>query len=103
MNLSEFDITYKPRISMKGQALVDFIAEFIDAADINTAMEPLNLTAWSLFVDGSSGEIGSRAGLILVSPEENKVDCAIRFGIKDFNNVTEYEASPKSFRLSKEM
>lgn len=84
---------------MKGLALVDFIAEFIDAPNINTVMEPLNLPAWSLFVDGSSGEIGSRAGLILVSPEENKVDCEIRFGIKAFNNATEYEALSKSLRL----
>jgi len=31
MELSQFDVDYKPRIAIKAQALVDFVAEFTTA------------------------------------------------------------------------
>ena len=47
---------------------------------------------WGLYVDGSSNEGGSGAGLILVSPEGHRMHCALRFGFKASNNEVEYEA-----------
>ena len=31
IELSEFDITYKPRAAIKAQAMADFVAEFAEA------------------------------------------------------------------------
>ncbi|XP_022869271.1 uncharacterized protein LOC111388718 [Olea europaea var. sylvestris] len=53
--------------------------------------------------DGSSGEAGSRAGIVLESPEGHKLNCAVRFGFKASNNAVEYEALLAGFRLAREM
>ena len=35
IELSQFDVEYRPRIAIKAQALVDFIAEFTTPEDAN--------------------------------------------------------------------
>nr|GEY69388.1 reverse transcriptase domain-containing protein [Tanacetum cinerariifolium]GEY70323.1 reverse transcriptase domain-containing protein [Tanacetum cinerariifolium] len=52
--LGEHKITYRPRTSVKGQILADFLAEMpdespLDASVVETPQEP-----WTLFMDGSS-------------------------------------------------
>lgn len=47
---------------------------------------------WNLFVDGSSRETGSGAGVLLVSLEGHKFNCAMRFDFKPSNDVAEYKA-----------
>nr|GFD17849.1 reverse transcriptase domain-containing protein [Tanacetum cinerariifolium] len=52
--LGEHNITYRPRTSVKGQILADFLAEMPDesppdALVVETPQEP-----WTLFTDGSS-------------------------------------------------
>ena len=37
-------------------------------------------------------DIRSRAGMVLINHKGHKIHCAIRFGFKASNNVTEYEA-----------
>ena len=54
-------------------------------------------------MDGSSNEVGSRVGLILVSPEGHQMHCALRFGFKASNNEAEYEALIARLNLAKEM
>ena len=56
-----------------------------------------------LYVDGSSNDGGSRASLILVSPEGHQIHCALRFGFKASNNEVEYEALIVGLELAKEM
>lgn len=56
MELSEFDISYKPRASVNGQALANFIAEFVEAQAISMDVESSDAQIWNLFVDGSFGE-----------------------------------------------
>ncbi|XP_062085976.1 uncharacterized protein LOC133792083 [Humulus lupulus] len=82
VELSQIDITYHLRISIKGQALIDFIIE----------CTPVFGVAWKLFVDGSSNKNGTGAGLILVSPEGHRVHSALRFGFSASNNEAEYKA-----------
>ena len=41
---------------------------------------------WNLFVDGSSCESGSGAGLILSSPDGTNIEYALRFNFKVSNN-----------------
>ena len=54
-------------------------------------------------MDGSSNEGGSRAGVILVSPEGHQVHCTLRFGFKASNNEVEYSALIVGVNLAKEM
>ncbi|CAI9786550.1 unnamed protein product [Fraxinus pennsylvanica] len=77
---------------IKGQAVADFVVEFTGAIDFNVKMELTHHPAWTLFVDRFARETGSRAGVLLESPEGHKLNCAIRFGFKTSNNSTEYEA-----------
>ena len=50
IELSEFDIQYRPRIAIKGQIVADFIAEFTSDEDKGAKKSPL----WSIHTDGSS-------------------------------------------------
>nr|GEZ24283.1 reverse transcriptase domain-containing protein [Tanacetum cinerariifolium] len=67
--LGEHNITYRPRTSVKGQILADFLIEM--PGDVSQAA-PAAVTQeepWTLFIDGSSCVDGSGAGLILTNPE----------------------------------
>ena len=68
IELSEFDIRYKPKIVIKGQVLVDFVMEFTLAEPSENTQTTLDLPIWKLSVDGAANAQGSRAGLILTSP-----------------------------------
>ena len=68
IELSEFDIRYKPKIVIKGQVLADFVMEFISAEPAENAQTSIDLPIWKLSVDGATKAQGSRAGLILTSP-----------------------------------
>ena len=63
-------------------------------------MEP---PKWRLYVDGSSNENGSRARLMLISPENNHISSALRFTFKTSNNEEEYEALLAGLRLVGEL
>ncbi|XP_022857676.1 uncharacterized protein LOC111378680 [Olea europaea var. sylvestris] len=54
-------------------------------------------------IKGSAGDVGSGAGVVLISPEGPKLTSAVRFGFKATNNVTEYEALLAGLRLATEM
>ena len=67
------------------------------------ALQRLRFQKWGLHVDGSSNDGGSRASLILVSPEGHEMHCALRFRFKASNNEAEYEALIAGLKLAKEM
>ena len=54
-------------------------------------------------MDGSSNEGGSRAGLILVSPNRHRMHCTLKFGFRVSNNEAEYEALITGLNLAREM
>ena len=62
LELEEFEVLYRPRTAIKGQAFVDFIAEFTYPEDPTEEVEPPNLPldlqgslpAWTFYMDGSS-------------------------------------------------
>lgn len=66
--------------------------EPIDAPDIPT---------WPLYVDGSSNDQHSGAGVILVSPEGHKFHSVVKFGFTASNNEAEYEALLAGLRLAR--
>ena len=92
IELSEFDIRYKPKTAIKGQVLVDFVVEFTSAEPAENAQTPTDLPTWKLFVDGATNGQGSGAGLILTSPEGIDIEYALRFGFRASNNEAKYEA-----------
>uniref|UniRef100_A0A2N9EZK9 Reverse transcriptase domain-containing protein n=1 Tax=Fagus sylvatica TaxID=28930 RepID=A0A2N9EZK9_FAGSY len=59
IELSEFDIDYRPRTAIKAQALADFIAEFTSKDDEPT--EDVEQTSkWTMNIDGSSTKDSGR-------------------------------------------
>ena len=92
IELSEFDIRYKPKTEIKGQVLADFVMEFTSAEPAKNAQAATDLSIWKLTVDGASNAHGSGAGLILTSPEGIDIEYALRFGFHASNNEVEYEA-----------
>ncbi|XP_057537976.1 uncharacterized protein LOC130815501 [Amaranthus tricolor] len=84
--LADFGIEYEPRTAIKAQALADFIAE----STIPQHHEPSQ--EWKLYVDGSSTQSASGAGLLIMSSAGVRMERAVRFEFAAFNNEAEYEA-----------
>jgi hypothetical protein len=66
--LSEHNISYRPRIAIKGHILADFIIEKPDTQAPLSKGEVELQEPWVLFTDGSSCVDGLGACLILTSP-----------------------------------
>ena len=88
IELSEFDIQYRPQTAMKGQVVADFIAEFTHDEDKGAEESP----QWSVHMDGSSNKQARGAGVVLLSLEGDVVECMIHLDFPTTNNETEYEA-----------
>ncbi|GJV47659.1 reverse transcriptase domain-containing protein [Tanacetum coccineum] len=94
----------KPRVSVKGQVLADFIMERPEEAQDDSAREEEPLPAWwTLFTDGSSCVDGCGAGVILTDPEGVEFTYALRFQFETTNNKAEYEALIAAFRIAEKM
>ena len=100
IKLSEFDIRYKPKTTIKGQVLADFVMEFTSAEPAQNVQAMNDLPIWKLSVDGASNAQGSGAGLILTSPEGIDIEYALRFGFQASNNEAEYEAATAGLNLA---
>ena len=100
VELGEFDIQFKPRQAIKGQALADFIVECTHTQE---DLKEENAEEWKLFVDGASSTQGSGAGVVLFSPFEDVIEYSLRFSFKSSNNIAEYEALIAGMKLAKEL
>ncbi|GJX31534.1 reverse transcriptase domain-containing protein [Tanacetum coccineum] len=96
---------YRPRVSVKGQILADFIVERLEEDFSDTLMEVEEELSvpWILFTDGSSYTDGSGAGLILTNPERIEFTYALRFKFDATNNEAEYEALISGLRIAEQM
>ncbi|GJT06029.1 reverse transcriptase domain-containing protein [Tanacetum coccineum] len=103
--LDAFDITYRPRTSIRGKILADFIAEKPDeeGPSIKVQAEEATLEPWTLFTDGSSCLEGPGARLILTSPEGEEFTYTLRFEFDASNNEAEYEALVAGLRIAEQM
>ena len=92
VELGQFDLEYKPRVAVKGQALADFITEFSgDEPNEERSMVPFQPPPkkrryekweeeelwWSLHVDGMVNNKGAEVGMVLVSPEGHRLASVI--------------------------
>ena len=124
IELGQFDVNFRLRTVIKGQALVNFIEEFTysNAAKVTKTTNSAeaakatrererddsiptegNAEQWTLYVDDASNDNGSRASMMLISPKGHKILCAIHFGFKASNNEVEYETLIASLRLASEL
>nr|GEV05899.1 reverse transcriptase domain-containing protein [Tanacetum cinerariifolium] len=103
--LGEHDIQYRPRTSVKGQILADFILERPEDGAPDTPMEDREELPdpWILFTDGSSCVDGSGAGLIIMNPEGMEFTYALRFRFNATINEAEYEALIAGLRIASQM
>ena len=101
--LGVFDIRYMPRTSIKGQVLVDFVAEFIEpqikelqsTRNMNEKLVGMIsqycLPTWEVYVNGASNQKGSGIGLVLISLEKVIIEKSLRLDFSATNNEVEYE------------
>ena len=102
--LRAFDIKYMPRTSVKGQILIDLVAEFaeptleemsttqnMDGKSVGTIslQEP---PVWKIYVNGTANQKGSGVGLVLISLEKLTIEKSLRLRFSAMNNKAEYEA-----------
>ena len=102
--LGAFDIKYMPRTSIKGQVLLDLLAEFTEPQieelpSVRNMDEKLvgtishyRLPTWEVYVDGASNQKGAGIGLVLMSTEEVVIEKSLRLDFLATNNEAEYEA-----------
>ena len=95
MELSEYGIQYKLRLSKKWQVLADFIEEI---PQLDT--RPDETSWWTLNVDGASRQTGAGIGLQLISPTEERIEQAVRLCFSATNNKSEYEAMIAGLKLA---
>lgn len=98
IELSEFDIKYQPRHAIKAQALTDFIAEFTLGYD---DLEVVEDKKWIIHVDGSSTQHAGGIGVVLQSPEGDRLTYKVRLQYQTTNNEVEYETLLKGLKLAK--
>ncbi|XP_020216761.1 uncharacterized protein LOC109800386 [Cajanus cajan] len=96
VELSQFDITFESRGSIKAQCLADFINDLHPHDHFEEQW-------WTLHVDGSSNRQGSGAGVILEGPKGITLEQSLRFRFKASNNQAEYEALLAGLRLAEDM
>nr|GEU47444.1 reverse transcriptase domain-containing protein [Tanacetum cinerariifolium] len=101
--LREYNVTYRPRTSVKGQILADFLIEMPEEVSQAVAAGKTQEEPWTLFSDGSSCVDGSGAWLILTSPQGAEFTYALRFQFTASNNKAEYEALVAGLRIAAQM
>ena len=104
-----------PRTSVKGQVLADLVVKFAKplleevvmtqsmdgkSVGIVSLQEPL---FWKVYVDGAANQRGFEVGLVLVSPEQIKIEKSLRLGFSATNNETEYETLLKGMSMVQRM
>ena len=98
IELSQFDIEYHPRITIKAQALVDFIVEF-------TSPDKDRLTnkarRWMIQIDGLSAQKRWRVGVVIITPDGEILKYGVRLKFPATNNEVEYEGILTGLRLGR--
>ncbi|GKA35599.1 reverse transcriptase domain-containing protein [Tanacetum coccineum] len=95
----------RPRTSVKGLILADFIVERPKDDTLDTPIEEREELPdpWVLFMDGSSCIDGFGAGFIITIPEGIEFTYALRFRFNATNNEAEYEALIAGLRIAGQM
>ncbi|XP_068476926.1 uncharacterized protein [Phaseolus vulgaris] len=99
VELSEFDIHYKPRGPIKGQVYANFVVKLVSG---DPHPDPKGFW-WILSVDGSSNQQGSGARVILEGPNGLLIEQSLKFTFKASNKQVEYEVLIAGMLSSQEL
>ena len=73
IELSEFDIQNRPRTAIKGQAVANFITKFtLGEGQVEEEKEQ-----WNIYTDRSSNRRARGAGVVIQTPQGDKIQCMI--------------------------
>jgi hypothetical protein len=89
IELSMYDIVYKPRTTLKTQVLSDFMGKW---TQIQTPPKERELEYWIINFDGSVQVQGARARILETSPKAESFKYVLQMHFLASNNVAEYEA-----------
>jgi hypothetical protein len=89
VELGALNIDFKPRTTIKSQALVDFMAEWRENQLPTPTERPEH---WVMYFDGSLNLEGAGAGVLLISPTGEQLKYVLQIFWKVSNNEAEYEA-----------
>jgi ribonuclease HI len=99
IELSPLDITYEKRKAIKSLVLPDFTAEWLELQ--NTGPSDLS-SVWTMYFDRSKRVQGVGAGVVLISPQGDKLKYVLRMSFPQaFNNEAEYEALIHGMKMAK--
>jgi len=97
VKLGALEINFKPRTTIKSQALVDFLAEWQE----NQIPTPQNIPEhWVMYFDGSLKIDGGGARVLFISPKGEQLKYVFQILFKVSNNEVEYEALLHGLRLA---
>jgi ribonuclease HI len=97
VELGTLTIDFKPRTTIKSQALVDFTAEWQENQLPTPTERPEH---WVMYFDGSLKLEGAVAGVLLISPTGEQLKYVLQIFWKVSNNEAEYEALLHGLRLA---
>ncbi|XP_058216797.1 uncharacterized protein LOC131327669 [Rhododendron vialii] len=97
--VSEFELKYVTRKSVKGKAVAEFLADCLveggeDAEfkfpdeDIMTLAEDV----WKLYFDGAANQKGFGIGVLLIAPDGSHIPLVFKLNFEVTNNQVEYKA-----------
>ncbi|XP_023917453.1 uncharacterized protein LOC112028999 [Quercus suber] len=106
MLLFEFDIVFVTRKAIKGQAIVDYLADqplndpelseslFLDedVMALEPKLDSVEPWCWKLYFDGATNSTENGVGAVLVSLKGQQVRDSIKLNFSCTNNITDYKA-----------
>ncbi|KAI5343968.1 hypothetical protein L3X38_011845 [Prunus dulcis] len=117
IELSQYDLLYRPKTAIKAQVLIDFVVEFTPtveeekmvtkskekADDTSPTDSNLPKDMWQLHIDGASNHKEAGAGVVIITPDGTLLEQAITLGFSASSNEADYEALLAGLRLAKEL
>ncbi|KAI5335445.1 hypothetical protein L3X38_025578 [Prunus dulcis] len=118
IELSQYNVFYRPKTAIKAQALANFVAEFTPSAEEEklvskkkessrankTSAEPDQpRDMWQLRVAGALNQKGAGTGVVIVTPDGTLSEQAITVVFLASNNEAEYEALLAGLSLANEL
>ncbi len=97
IELISLDISFKPRTSIKSQALADFVAEWTECQE---DMPEEKMEYWTMHFDGSKRLSGAGAGVVLIFPTRERLSYVLWIHFSASHNVAEYEALLHGLRIA---
>jgi ribonuclease HI len=97
IELSMYDIVYKPMTTIKVQALSDFVAEWTET---QTPPRERELEYWTINFDGSLQLHGAGEGILVTSSKGKSFKYVMQMHFSASNNTAEYEALLHCLRIT---